>query len=98
MESSVGLVWLVVVLPFVGFLTNGLIAFLKPDAKQAVGAVGVSVLAGSFLVALAVVAGLASDPHGAPFVFTYWSWMPAGSLQIDLALQVDQLSAVMLMV
>jgi NADH-quinone oxidoreductase subunit L len=98
MAISVSWVWLVVLLPFVGFLTNGLIAFLKPQAKNVVGAVGVGVLASSFVVALGVVSALAGDPHGAPFVFKYWTWMPAGQLQIDLALQVDQLSAVMLMV
>ncbi len=98
MANSVGWVWLVVLLPFAGFLANGLLVFLAPNAKRAVGAIGVGVLVASFVVALGVVAGLAGDPHGAPFVFTYWSWMPAGLLQIDLALQVDQLSAVMLMV
>ena len=98
MPSSVGWVWLVVLLPFIGFMINGLIAFLRPQAKSAVSTVGVTALAASFVVALVVVSGLASDPHGAPFVFTYWSWMPVGQLQIDVALQVDQLSAVMLMV
>jgi NADH-quinone oxidoreductase subunit L len=34
----------------------------------------------------------------APFVQTYFSWMPVGDLQIDAALMVDQLSLVMLLV
>ena len=98
MPTSVGWVWLVVVLPFVGFLANGLISFLWPNSKRAVSAIGVGVLAAAFAVAVAVVLGLRGDAHGAPYVLTYWSWMPAAELEIAAALQVDQLSAVMLMV
>ena len=98
MPASVGWVWLVVVLPFAGFLANGLISFFWPNAKRAVSAIGVGVLIASFAVAVAVVTGLGADPHGAPYVLTYWSWMPVGGLEIAAALQVDQLSAVMLMV
>lgn len=98
MPASVGWVWLVVVLPFAGFLANGLISFFWPNAKRAVSAIGVGVLVASFTVAVAVVNGLGANPHGAPYVLTYWSWMPVGGLEIAAALQVDQLSAVMLMV
>ncbi len=98
MPASVGWVWLVVVLPFIGFLTNGLISFIRPQAKSAVSTIGVGVLVAAFAAAVAVVAGLTQDLHGAPFVFTYWSWMPVGELELAVALQVDQLSAVMLMV
>jgi NADH-quinone oxidoreductase subunit L len=98
MPSSVGWLWLAVVLPFAGFLANGAISLLGLQAKRAVSIIGVGVLAASFVVAVAAVSGLASDPHGAPFVLNYWSWMPAGSLEIDVGLQLDQLSAVMLLV
>jgi len=98
MPTSVGWVWLVIVLPFLGFLANGLISFIKPQAKRAVSLIGVGVLVAAFAVAVAVVAGLQQDQHGAPYVLTYWSWMTVGGLEIAAALQVDQLSAVMLMV
>jgi len=98
MPSSVGWVWLAVVLPFAGFLANGAISLFGLQAKRAVSAIGVGVLAASFAVAVAAVAGLAGDPHGAPFVLTYWSWMPVGEMELEVALQLDQLSAVMLMV
>jgi NADH-quinone oxidoreductase subunit L len=98
MPTPVGWVWLVIVLPFIGFLANGLISLVRPQAKSTVTAIGVGVLVAAFAVAIAVVAGLAQDPEGAPFVFTYWSWMPVGELELAVALQVDQLSAVMLMV
>jgi NADH-quinone oxidoreductase subunit L len=98
MPASVGWVWLVVVLPFAGFLANGLISFFWPNAKRAVSAIGVGVLVASFAVAVAVVTGFGANPHRAPYVLTYWSWMPVGGLEIAAALQVDQLSAVMLVV
>ena len=98
MPTSVGWVWLVVVLPFLGFLANGLISLVKPQAKSAVSFIGVGVLVAAFAVAVAVVAGLSQDQHGAPYVLTYWSWMTVGGLEIAAALQVDQLSAVMLVV
>ena len=98
MPTSVGWVWLVVVLPFLGFLANGLISLFKPQAKRAVSFIGVGVLVVAFAVAVAVVAGLYQDQHAAPYVLTYWSWMTVGGLEIAAALQVDQLSAVMLMV
>jgi NADH-quinone oxidoreductase subunit L len=98
MPTSVGWVWLVVVLPFIGFLANGLISFLRPQAKSAVTAIGVGVLVAAFAVAVAVVAALAQGVESAPFVFTYWSWMTVGELELSVSLQVDQLSAVMLMV
>ncbi|UCD24833.1 MAG: NADH-quinone oxidoreductase subunit L, partial [Gemmatimonadota bacterium] len=98
MPASVGWVWLVVVLPFLGFLANGVISFVRPQAKSAVSFIGVGVLVASFAVAVGVVLGLNQGLAGAPYVFTYWSWMPVGNLEIAAALQVDQLSAVMLMV
>ncbi len=98
MPISVEWVWLVVLLPFAGFLANGSLSFFAPQAKRTVSAIGVGVLVGSFVVAVGVVVTLAGEPHGATAVLRYWSWMPVGELEIDVALQVDQLSAVMLMV
>jgi NADH-quinone oxidoreductase subunit L len=98
MPSSVSLVWLAVLLPLLGFLANGWLSFFRPNAKRAVGVIGVGVLAAAFVVSLAAVLGLAGAAHDAPFIVHIWSWMPVGELQVDLAFQVDQLSAVMLMV
>ena len=39
-----------------------------------------------------------ADSMHAPFVQTYFAWMPVGDLQIDAALMLDQLSLVMLLV
>ena len=96
--SSVSMIWLAVLLPFLGFLANGWLSFFRPDAKRAVSVIGVGVLVASFISALAGVVGLAGAVHDAPYIVHMWSWMPVGELQVDLAFQVDELSAVMLMV
>ena len=96
--TSVSLVWLAVLLPFAGFLANGALSFFRPEAKRAVGAIGVGVLVVAFLIALVVVVKLAGASPSSPVVLTAWEWMSVGVLHIDVALQVDQLSAVMLLV
>ena len=91
------LVWLVPALPLLGFLVNGAVAFVHPKAKRFVSVVGVGVLVASFGVALQVARALAQAHAEAPVVFRYWDWMPVGSLQVSYALQVDALSAVMML-
>jgi NADH-quinone oxidoreductase subunit L len=98
MPTSVSLVWLAVLLPFLGFLVNGWLSFFRPNAKRAVSVVGVGVLVAAFLVGLTTVLGLAAAEADAPYVVRVWTWLPVGELQVDLAFQVDALSAVMLMV
>jgi NADH-quinone oxidoreductase subunit L len=60
--------------------------------------VGPGVLILSFLLALAMWRAMAGASPAAPFVQRYFSWMPVGDLQIDAALQLDQLSMVMVLV
>jgi NADH-quinone oxidoreductase subunit L len=94
----VSLVWLTVALPLLGFLLNGALSLRRPGAKNAVSAVGVGVVAGAFVVAAALFLQLLREPPHAPIVVNLWRWMPVGPLQIDMAFQVDQLSAVMLLI
>ncbi len=91
-------VWLVVLLPLAGFVANGTLSFYRPDARRAVSVIGVGALGAALVVAVAVVAGAVAAPDSLPAIFTYWQWMPVGALQVDAALQVDQLSCVMLLV
>jgi NADH-quinone oxidoreductase subunit L len=60
--------------------------------------VGPGVLLGAFVVSAGVFLGLLARPPHEPDIVSLWSWMPAGPLQVNLAFQVDQLSAVMLLV
>ena len=92
------LVWLVPLLPLLGFVLNGTLALTRPQAKTAVSLIGPGVLLAAFGVAIAVVKDLATPHPGAPVVVTYWDWMPVGALHISAALQVDSLSAVMILI
>jgi len=60
--------------------------------------VGPGVLILSFLLALGIWQAMALAHPEAPFIQSYFSWMPAGDLQIDAAFQLDQLSMVMILV
>jgi NADH-quinone oxidoreductase subunit L len=96
--GAAGLVWLCVALPLLGFLVNGTLALVRPNAKGLVSVVGPAVLIGAFAVAVAVFLELLGAHAERPYVLSLWQWMPVGSLQLDFAFQVDQLSAVMLLV
>ncbi len=96
--TAADLVGLTILLPFLGFLVNGTLAFLRPRAKGLVSAVGVGSVALSFAVGVAVFLAVLGAHPDAPYVRTLWTWMPVGDLRIAAALQVDQLSVVMLLV
>src|SRR6266566_4534028 len=98
--TTVDLIWLAPALALLGFVLNGALALLRRSAKTLVSAIGAGVLLAAFAVAIVVFTafiGLPTAPE-APVVLRYWSWIPVGTLQVDFALQVDQLSAVMLLV
>ena len=60
--------------------------------------VGPGVLIVSFLLALGIWQAMVGVHMEAPFIQRYFSWMPVGDLQIDAAIQLDQLSIVMVLV
>src|SRR5690606_21771775 len=85
-------------LPIFGFAVNGATAFLAPERKEIPTLVGPGVLALAFVLAvLNFVRMLGADLHD-PVILPYWSWMPVGALQIDVALQFDQLSMLMALI
>ena len=92
------LLWVVPALPLAGFVVNGALALVAPGAKRAVSLVGVGVLVLAFAAAALAVLELAQLHAAAPLVVRYWDWLPVGELQVAVALQLDQLSAVMILV
>jgi len=92
------LLWVVPALPLAGFVVNGTLALAAPRAKHAVSIAGVGVLLLAFAAAALAVVELAQLHPSAPLVLRYWEWLPVGDLQVDVALQLDQLSAVMILV
>ncbi|MES2305858.1 MAG: NADH-quinone oxidoreductase subunit L [Gemmatimonadota bacterium] len=92
------LVWLAVLFPLLGALFNGVLAARKSRAKGLVSFVGVGTLVAAFGVALAVFSELRGGTEESVRVML-WQWMPISNrLSIDLALQVDHLSVIMLLV
>jgi NADH-quinone oxidoreductase subunit L len=96
--TAVDWIWLAPALALLGFVLNGALAFIRPAARTLVSIIGAGVLVAAFAVAIAVFSAFAGLGAEAPIVFRYWSWIPAGTLQVDFAFQVDQLSTVMLLV
>jgi len=92
------LLWVVPALPLAGFVVNGALALVAPGARRAVSLVGVGVLVLAFAAAALAVLELAQLHPAAPLVVHYWDWLPVGELQVAFALQLDQLSAVMILV
>jgi NADH-quinone oxidoreductase subunit L len=96
--TAADLIGLTILLPFLGFLVNGALAFLRPNDKRLVTIIGTGTVGLAFAVALAVFAALLGAHAERPYVQALWSWMPVSDLAVNFALQVDQLSVVMLLV
>ena len=111
---------LVVLLPLLGFLANGILALqhgrASADAVRAGGEfdlggpdsrpsthtlptwIGPGVMAGAFLITLVNFVRMLGVHLEAPVVVHYWTWMATGTFTVDAALQLDQLSMIMMMI
>jgi NADH-quinone oxidoreductase subunit L len=92
------LLWAIALLPLLGFVVNGLAAFLAPARKIVPTVVGPAVIGTAFLLALINFFGLWAADLREPVVETYWQWIPVGSLQVAAAFQLDQLSMLMTLI
>ncbi|MXY31531.1 MAG: NADH-quinone oxidoreductase subunit L [Gammaproteobacteria bacterium] len=108
---------LIVLLPLLGFVVNGILA-MRVGARAAtavraggdgpehqddghkrwVTLVGPGVVGLSFVLVLLNFAGMFHADLHDPVVVSYWSWMVTGALEVDAALQLDQLSMIMMLV
>src|SRR5579859_2275555 len=89
--------WIILALPLAGAAINGL--FGKKWPQSAVNSVAVGSVTLAFLSVAELVrefSHLAADQI--PYVGNYFTWMVAGPFRVDFALQVDQLTVVMLLV
>src|SRR5438093_4440788 len=104
MPGALQLLWLVPALPLAGFVANGLLALRRPPAppappaRRAVSIIGVGVLLAALALSVAIVLAFQRAGAAGPLVFPYWEWLPVGDLHLTVALQLDQLSTVMLLV
>ncbi|HXJ04655.1 MAG TPA: NADH-quinone oxidoreductase subunit L [Candidatus Acidoferrum sp.] len=89
--------WIIPLLPLLGSAVNGLLGGKWPNKivnSVALGATGLS-----FLFAVEAVREFVHlPPEQIPWVQKYFTWIAAGAFRADFALQIDQLTVVMLMV
>ena len=86
--------WLIPILPFLGFLINGL--FGRRMSKSMVNLFAIGSVTLSFLWAVKTLVGL--SPLETKYIEHYFTWIQSGGLNIGVDFAVDRLTAVMLMV
>lgn len=91
----IDLVWLVPLIPLIGFILNGL--GRNTFSKGFTGFIGSGVILISFVISIAIFIALGSDPVKSHEVFLF-DWISAGSLHIPLSFLVDPLSSIMLLI
>jgi NADH-quinone oxidoreductase subunit L len=88
-------VTLLLVLPLAGFVLTA----LGGRRLDRAWAIAVPLIVVTWLIALAVIARALGGAYGDDGLrFVLWRWIPAGALQVDVNLAVDQLTAVVLFV
>ena len=89
--------WIIPLLPLTGAAVNGIFGGRWP--KSSISAMALSSTTLSFLAALEAVREFFSlSPSDIPFTKSYFTWITAGNFRADFALQMDQLTVVMLLV
>jgi NADH-quinone oxidoreductase subunit L len=89
--------WIIMALPLLGAAINGLLG--KDWSKPRVNAVGVGSVSLAFLSAAEAIREFSQlSPEQIPWIRSYFTWITAGVFKVDFALQVDQLTVVMLFV
>ena len=89
--------YLIPLLPLIGFLINGLL--LGKLSRPIVSTIAVGSVGLSFVMALMAFFDLKALPADARFIEqTIFTWIGAGSFHVDIAFLLDPLSAVMILV
>ena len=88
--------WIILALPLAGAAINGLLGKRWP--KSAVNSVAIGSVSLAFLAVAELVREFSQlSPSQIPYVGDYFTWIVAGPFRVDFALQVDQLTVVMLL-
>jgi len=88
--------WIILAFPLAGAAINGLLG--KNWPKSAVNSVAIGSVSLAFLAVVETVREFLQLPaNQIPWVRTYFPWMTAGAFKVNFALQVDQLTIVMLL-
>jgi len=93
MRNALDIAWLVPFLPLLGFLINGL--GRKVLSKSLISIVGCGVVLASFVLSIWI---FWQVKNGNTFVASYFDFISVRSLHVPFAFQVDQLSAIFLLI
>src|SRR5262249_38303610 len=94
--TTVSFLWLIPALPALGVLFNVFLGRRVGNGIVSVLAPGV--VGAAFVTACYAFMQLLSLPHGAVLGEHLWPWITAGTLHVDVAFEIDALSAVMVLV
>ena len=87
------LVYLIPLLPLIGFAIIGL--GNKKLPKVLVGLIGCGTILGSFLIVLSLLTGIINGSIGSATI-SYFDWINAGSLNLEMSFLIDPLSVMMM--
>jgi NADH-quinone oxidoreductase subunit L len=93
MKNALEIVWLIPVLPLIGFLINGL--GRKALSKSLISIIGCGVVLASFVIS---VWAFMQVKDGNTHVASYFDFISVNSFRVPFAFQIDQLSAVFLLI
>jgi len=93
MSNVLNIVYLIPLLPLLGFLINGL--GRKSLSKSLISVIGCGVVLASFALSIWV---FLQVKNGNTYVANYFDFISVGSLHIPFAFQIDQLSSVFLLI
>src|SRR5690242_1758572 len=93
MSNVLNIVYLIPLLPLIGFLINGLLR--KQLSKSMISLVGCGTILGSFALSIWVFLQVKS---GNTHVANYFDFISVGKLTIPFAFQIDQLSSLFLLI
>ncbi|TVQ67037.1 MAG: NADH-quinone oxidoreductase subunit L [Balneolaceae bacterium] len=99
MESPLALVSLIIGLPLLGFLINGLTGLFSKayrNQKSVIGLIANTAVFIPFFIVLYFFIGF--NPEGGALNVKLFTWIEAGSFSVDIAYQIDQLSLIMALV
>ncbi len=91
----INLVWLVPLIPLLGFVVNGL--GRNSLSKGVIGFIGSGVIFISFAISLGIFFELGADVVKSHEIFLF-NWISAGTLHIPLSFLIDPLSSLMLLI
>jgi len=91
----INLVWLVPLIPLLGFIINGL--GRNTLSKNLIGFIGSSVIFISFVISIGIFLALGNDAVKSHEIFLF-DWISAGALKIPVSFLVDPLSSIMLLI